>query len=199
MAQATSKSTPTKSVSRPQTAMGLKRFYEETVVPGYLSEGVYRNKFQVPRVTKVVINVGMGEAVQNAKLLDAAVDELSAITGQRPVVTRAKKSIAGFKIRQGMPIGCKVTLRGARMYEFLERMLHSVLPRLRDFRGVSNKAFDGRGNYTLGLKEQLIFPEIPFDQAAPHGMDITVVTTANEDDAAKELLRRLGMPFREAK
>ena len=187
-------STKTKAIA------GLKRYYEETVVPAYLQEGPYRNRLQVPRVRKIVINVGMGEAVQNVKVLDTAAEELAAITGQRPVITRAKKSIAGFKIRQGMPIGCKVTLRGLRMYEFLERLVHVVLPRLRDFRGVSPKAFDGRGNYTLGLKEQLMFPEMVYDQVqTPHGMDVTIVTTARDDASAKDLLRRLGMPFREAR
>ncbi len=186
--------------AKQRTTAGLKRYYEDTVVPAYLEEKRYANRLQVPRVQKVIINVGMGEAVQNVKLLDVAVEELAAVTGQRPVVTRAKKSIAGFKIRQGMPIGCKVTLRGRRMYEFLERMLHAVLPRLRDFRGVSAKAFDGRGNYTLGLKEQLIFPEITYERVQNvHGLDVTIVTTAKGDPEAKDLLHRLGMPFREAR
>lgn len=193
---------PSSSKSSPKTraVTSLKHFYEEQVVPAYLEEGTYRNRLQVPRLRKIIVNVGMGEAVQNVKLLDMATEELATITGQRPVVTRAKRSIAGFKIRQGMPIGCKVTLRGKRMYEFLERMLHAVLPRLRDFRGVSPKAFDGRGNYTLGLKEQLIFPEIKYDQVQMvHGMDVTIVTTAKDDAAAKDLLRRMGMPFREGR
>ncbi|MEW6323999.1 MAG: 50S ribosomal protein L5 [Nitrospirota bacterium] len=186
--------------AKERTVAGLKRYYEETVVPAYLEEKRYANRFQVPRVQKIIINVGMGEAIQNVKLLDTAVEELAAITGQRPVITRAKRSIAGFKIRQGMPIGCKVTLRGDRMYEFLGRMLHAVLPRLRDFRGVSAKAFDGRGNYTLGLKEQLIFPEVTYERVQNvHGMDVTIVTTANADIEAKDLLQRLGMPFREGR
>ena len=190
----------TKTAGKQRGVSNLKAFYDETIVPAYLQEGNYSNRFQVPRLTKVIVNVGMGEAVQNVKLLDIAAEELTAITGQRPVITRAKKSIAGFKIRQGMPIGCKVTLRGKRMYEFMERLLHAVLPRLRDFRGVSGKAFDGRGNYTLGLKEQLIFPEIKYDQVQTvHGMDITVVTTAADDAAAKDLLLRMGMPFREGR
>jgi large subunit ribosomal protein L5 len=199
MAQAATK-TATKAVSKQRGVSSLKAFYEETLVPAYLEEGQYVNRLQVPRLKKVIVNIGMGEAVQNLKVLDTAAEELSAITGQRPVITRAKKSIAGFKIRQGMPIGCKVTLRGKRMYEFIERLLHAVLPRLRDFRGVSIKAFDGRGNYTLGLKEQLIFPEIKYDSVqVVHGMDVTIVTTAADNAAAKELLKRLGMPFREAR
>jgi large subunit ribosomal protein L5 len=199
MAQAATK-TATKTSSKQRGVSSLKAFYEETLVPAYLEEGQYVNRLQVPRLKKVIVNVGMGEAVQNVKLLDTAAEELATITGQRPVITRAKKSIAGFKIRQGMPIGCKVTLRGKRMYEFVERLLHAVLPRLRDFRGVSIKAFDGRGNYTLGLKEQLIFPEIKYDSVqVVHGMDVTIVTTAVDNAAAKELLKRLGMPFREAR
>lgn len=190
----------TKTASKQRGVSSLKAFYEETLVPAYLEEGQYVNRLQVPRLKKVVVNIGVGEAVQNVKLLDTAAEELATITGQRPVITRAKKSIAGFKIRQGMPIGCKVTLRGKRMYEFVERLLHAVLPRLRDFRGVSIKAFDGRGNYTLGLKEQLIFPEIKYDSVqVVHGMDVTIVTTATDNATAKELLRRLGMPFREAR
>ena len=152
---------------------------------------------QVPRLDRVVLNVGMGEAVQNAKLLESAVSELSVITGQKPVVTKAKKAIAGFKLREGMAIGAKVTLRGNYMYEFLDRLMNIALPRIRDFRGVSPKAFDGRGNYTLGLKEQLTFPEIKYDDVASiHGMDITIVTSANRNDEAKALLAHLGMPFR---
>jgi large subunit ribosomal protein L5 len=179
---------------------GLKSRYEETIVPGLMEGGRYVNRLQVPRLKKIVLNVGMGEAVQNVKLLDVAVEELAVITGQRPVVTRAKRSIAGFKIREGMPIGCRVTLRGDRMYEFLDRLLHAVLPRIRDFRGVSFKAFDGRGNYTLGLKEQLIFPEIEYDSVQTvHGMDVTIVTTAGADAVARELLQRMGMPFRESR
>ena len=152
---------------------------------------------QVPKVEKVVINMGVGEAVQNPKVLDGAVEDLTLISGQKPVVTRAKKSIAGFKLREGMPIGCKVTLRGDRMYDFLDKLINIALPRVRDFRGVSPKSFDGRGNYTLGLKEQLIFPEIDYDKVDKvRGMDVVIVTTAETDEEARELLQALGMPFR---
>jgi len=152
---------------------------------------------QVPRLECIVLNVGMGEATQNVKLLESAVKELATITGQHPVVTRARKAIANFKLRKGLPIGAKVTLRGKRMYEFLDRLVTAALPRIRDFKGVSPKSFDGRGNYTLGLKEQLIFPEIKYDTVeAIHGMDITIVTTANTNDEGKALLKNLGMPFR---
>ena len=162
-----------------------------------IKEFSYRNQMQVPRLDRVVVNVGMGEAIQNAKLLESAVTELTLIAGQKPVVTKAKKAIAGFKLRQGMPIGAKVTLRGNYMYEFLDRLMNIGLPRIRDFRGVSPKAFDGRGNYTLGLKEQLTFPEIKYDDVASiHGMDITIVTSAKRNDEAKALLSHLGMPFR---
>jgi large subunit ribosomal protein L5 len=151
---------------------------------------------QVPKVEKIVINMGLGDTIGNAKLLDAAVEELKLISGQKPVVTRAKKSIAGFKVRQNMPIGAKVTLRGERMYFFLDKLMNVALPRVRDFRGVSNKAFDGRGNYTLGLKEQLIFPEIEYDKVNKiRGMDVVIVTTAHSDEEARELLKQLGMPF----
>ena len=175
----------------------LRDLYRNEVVPRMMKEFSYANPMQVPRVERVVLNVGMGEAIQDVKLLDSAVAELALITGQKPVVTRAKKAIAGFKVRQGMPIGAKVTLRGSRMYEFLDRLLNIGLPRIRDFRGVSPKAFDGRGNYTFGLKEQLTFPEIKYDDvAAIHGMDITIVTSAQRNDEAKSLLTHLGMPFR---
>ena len=175
----------------------LREYYQSEVVPRMMKEYSYKNHMQVPRVERVVINVGMGEAVQNIKLLESAVAELALITGQKPVMTRAKKAIAGFKLRQGIPIGAKVTLRGARMYEFLDRLVSVGLPRIRDFRGVSPKAFDGRGNYTLGLKEQLTFPEIKYDDVASiHGMDITIVTSAKRNDEAKSLLTHLGMPFR---
>ena len=175
----------------------LRDLYRNEVVPRMMKEFSYANPMQVPRVERVVLNVGMGEAIQDVKLLDSAVAELALITGQKPVVTRAKKAIAGFKLRQGMPIGAKVTLRGSRMYEFLDRLLNVGLPRIRDFRGVSPKAFDGRGNYTFGLKEQLTFPEIKYDDvAAIHGMDITIVTSAQRNDEAKSLLTHLGMPFR---
>jgi large subunit ribosomal protein L5 len=175
----------------------LKEAYRQRVMPALMKEFGYRNPMQVPKVERVVLNVGMGEAIQNVKLLESAAAELGIIAGQRAVVTRAKKAIAGFKLRQGMPIGAKVTLRGDRMYEFLDRLMSLALPRIRDFRGVSPKAFDGRGNYTLGLKEQLIFPEIKYDDVASiHGMDVTIVTTAKTNDEGKALLRHLGMPFR---
>ncbi|RMH04399.1 MAG: 50S ribosomal protein L5 [Nitrospirae bacterium] len=175
----------------------LKVKYQQDVIPRMMKEFSYRNPMQVPKLERIVLNVGMGEAVQNVKLLESAVKELSVITGQKPVITRAKKAIAGFKIRQGMPLGAKVTLRGNRMYEFLDRLMSIALPRIRDFRGVSPKSFDGRGNYTLGLKEQLTFPEIKYDDVASiHGMDITIVTTAKRNEEAKALLAYLGMPFR---
>ncbi|MFS8512152.1 MAG: 50S ribosomal protein L5 [Planifilum fulgidum] len=157
----------------------------------------YRSPMQVPRLEKVVINMGVGEAVQNPKVLDGAMQDLALITGQKPAVTRAKKSIAGFKLRAGMPIGCKVTLRGDRMYHFLDKLINIALPRVRDFRGVSPKSFDGRGNYSLGLKEQLIFPEIDYDKVDKvRGMDVIIVTTAETDEEARELLQAFGMPFR---
>lgn len=175
----------------------IKALYQEKVIPAMMKEFGYKNPMQVPRVERIVLNVGMGEAVQNVKLLESAAAELEQITGQKAVLTRAKKAIAGFKLREGIPIGTKVTLRGARMLEFLDRLVSVALPRIRDFRGVSPKAFDGRGNYTLGLKEQLTFPEIKYDDVASiHGMDITFVTTARRNDEAKSLLAHLGMPFR---
>ncbi len=159
----------------------------------------YKNLMQAPRLEKVVINMGVGEAKDNPKALDAAVKDMTLIAGQRPVITKARKSVASFKIREGMSIGCKVTLRGERMYEFLDKLVSVALPRVRDFRGVSLKAFDGRGNYSLGLREQLIFPEINYDQVdKTRGMDIIIVTTANSDEEARELLREMGMPFRTA-
>lgn len=175
----------------------LKTFYHDEVIPRMMKEFSYKNPMQVPRLKQVVLNVGMGEAIQNVKLLESAVAELALITGQKPVMTRAKKAIAGFKLRQGIPIGAKVTLRKDRMYEFFDRLVSVALPRIRDFRGVSPKSFDGRGNYTLGLKEQLTFPEIKYDDVASiHGMDITMVTSAKRNDEAKSLLTHLGMPFR---
>jgi len=174
----------------------LKEKYSKEVVPALMSKFNYKSIMQVPKIEKIVINMGVGDAVQNPKALDSAVEELTLIAGQRPVVTRAKKSIAGFRLRQGMPIGAKVTLRGERMYEFLDKLISVSLPRVRDFRGVSKKAFDGRGNYTLGIKEQLIFPEIDYDKVNKvRGMDIVIVTTANTDEEARELLTLLGMPF----
>jgi len=174
----------------------LKLKYEQEVVPALQKQFNYKNVMMIPRLEKIVVNVGLGEAVQNPKALDAAVGDIAAITAQRPVVTRAKKSIASFKIRAGMPIGCKVTLRGERMWDFLDKLVNVALPRVRDFRGVSPKAFDGRGNYALGLKEQLIFPEIDYDKVDKiRGMDVIIVTTAKTDEEAKALLAGLGMPF----
>ncbi|WP_010290401.1 50S ribosomal protein L5 [Kurthia massiliensis] len=174
----------------------LKEKYVNEVSSALMSKFEYTSTMQVPKVEKIVINMGVGDAVQNSKVLDAAVEELTLITGQKPVVTKAKKSIAGFRLREGMPIGAKVTLRGDRMYDFLDKLISISLPRVRDFRGVSKKAFDGRGNYTLGVKEQLIFPEIDFDKVSKvRGMDIVIVTTANSDEEARELLTQFGMPF----
>ena len=175
----------------------LKERYRKTAVPALMKEFNYKNPMQAPKLVKVVLNVGMGEAITNAKALDAAVDELGRLTGQRPVVTRAKKSIATFKLREGMPIGCSVTLRCERMYEFLDRFINAALPRIRDFKGVPAKSFDGRGNYSIGIKEQVIFPEIEFDKVeSVHGMDIAIVTTAKTDEEGRALLTHLGMPFR---
>ncbi len=174
----------------------LKQTYQEKIVPSMMEKFEYKSVMQVPKVEKIIINMGVGDAVQNSKLLDNAVEELTLIAGQKPVITRAKKSIAGFRLREGMPIGAKVTLRGERMYEFLQKLIRVALPRVRDFRGISNKAFDGRGNYTLGVKEQLIFPEIDYDKVNKvRGMDIAIVTTSNTDEEARELLTQLGMPF----
>jgi large subunit ribosomal protein L5 len=175
----------------------LRDTYRDKAVPALMKEFGYKNMMQVPKLERIVLNVGMSEAIQNVKLLESAAGELGMITGQRAVITKAKKAIAGFKLREGMPIGAKVTLRNRRMYEFFDRLVSLALPRIRDFRGVSPKAFDGRGNYTLGLKEQLIFPEIQYDEVASiHGMDITIVTTARTNDEGKALLKSLGMPFR---
>ena len=176
--------------------MSLKKRYRETIQPKLKKDLSLNNVHEVPKVLKVTVNRGLGEAAQNAKSLEASVNELAQITGQKVVVTRAKKAIAGFKIRQGMPIGCAVTLRGDRMYAFLERLINLALPRIRDFRGVSPKSFDGRGNYTLGVREQIIFPEISFDKIeAIRGMDITIVTSARSDEEGRALLREMGMPF----
>ena len=175
----------------------LKIYYDKVVKPNLTKQFGFTNPHQVPRIVKVVLNVGMGEASKTPKLLDAVVQELAQITGQKPVVTRAKKSIANFGLRAGVPVGASVTLRGARMYEFLDRFITISVPRVRDFRGMANKSFDGRGNYTTGIKEQLIFPEIDYDKVEKiHGMDITVVTNAGRDDLAMALLRELGWPFR---
>ena len=176
----------------------LKEYYKNVITPVLQKKFNYKSVMQTPRLEKVVINIGLGEAIQNPKAIDAAIDDLMAITGQRPVVTRAKKSIAAFKVRTGMPIGVKVTLRGDRMYDFVDKLVNFALPRVRDFHGVSGKSFDGRGNYTLGLKEQLIFPEINYDKIDKiRGMDVVFVTTAKTDEEAKELLRGFGMPFRD--
>lgn len=175
----------------------LKQRYQEKVIPAMMDKFGYRNVMEVPRLEKVVINVGLGEAIQNPKAIDAAIEDIRTITGQQPVVTRAKKSVAAFKVRQGMRIGVKVTLRGDRMYDFVERLISVALPRVRDFRGISPWSFDGRGNYTLGLKEQLIFPEINYDKIDKvRGMEITLVTTAENDEEAREMLRLMGMPFK---
>lgn len=177
----------------------MQEFYKNEVVSALMNKFEYKSVMQVPKLDKIVINMGLGEAVANAKVLDAAVEDLQLISGQKPVVTKAKKSIAGFKIREGMPIGAKVTLRGDRMYHFLDKLFNVALPRVRDFRGISPKAFDGRGNYTLGLKEQLIFPEVEYDKIDKvRGMDIVFVTTANTDEEAREFLRLMGAPFRQA-
>jgi large subunit ribosomal protein L5 len=174
----------------------LREMYKTDVMPVLTKQFGYHNVMAVPRLVKININMGLGEAITNAKLLDVAAEELAAITGQRPVVTKAKKSIAAFKLRQGMPIGVMVTLRGDRMFEFLDRLVNIALPRVRDFRGVPTRSFDGRGNYTLGLRDQLIFPEIEYGKAdKTRGMNITIVTTARTDDESYELLKALGMPF----
>lgn len=174
----------------------LKQKYQDEVLTSLTNKFNYKSVMQVPTVEKIVINMGVGDAVQNSKALDSAVEELSLISGQKPMITRAKKSIAGFRLREGMPIGAKVTLRGERMYDFLQKLIAVSLPRVRDFRGISKKAFDGRGNYTLGVKEQLIFPEINYDNVNKvRGMDIVIVTTSNTDEEARELLAQLGMPF----
>src|SRR5215468_274557 len=176
---------------------GLKERYRQEVVPSLRKEFSYGNPMQVPTLNKVVVNIGMGEVIQNSKAMDAAVADLTAITGQRPVITRAKKSVAAFKLREGMAIGCMVTLRGDRMYYFLDRLMNVALPRVRDFRGVSPKSFDGRGNYTLGLKDQLIFPEIDYNKVEKvMGMNICITTTAKTDAEGLALLKHLGMPFR---
>jgi len=181
----------------PRVPARLRERYRTEILPSLIKQFNYTNRMQVPEVKKVVINMGLGEAVGNVKVIDAAVEELATISGQKPVVTRAKKSEAAFKLRAGMPIGCKVTLRGERMYEFLDRLLSVALPRIRDFRGVPTKSFDGRGNYSLGIREQLIFPEIRYDKVdMTRGMDICVETSARTDEEARALLERLGFPFR---
>jgi large subunit ribosomal protein L5 len=175
----------------------LQAYYETTIRARLVKQFGLKNPNQTPRLTKIVLNVGMGDASKNPKQFEAALEELAAISGQRPVTTRAKKAIANFGLREGMPVGCSVTLRGARMYEFLDRFITLVVPRIRDFRGLPNRSFDGRGNYTFGIKEQMIFPEVDFDKVEKvHGMDITIVTTAGRDDLAMALLREFGWPFR---
>ncbi len=176
----------------------LKEKYKNEIAPAIAKEFDIKNPMAIPRVEKIVVNMGIGEAISNAKVLDTAVEELRSITGQKPVITKAKKSIASFKLRQGMNIGTMVTLRGDRMYEFLDRLISVALPRVRDFRGISGKAFDGRGNYTLGIREQLIFPEIDFNKVEKtRGMNISIVTTAKNDEQSRALLKALGMPFRQ--
>jgi large subunit ribosomal protein L5 len=177
----------------------LREHYQTTVVPALQREFQYKNPMQVPRLHKIVVNVGLGEAVQNPKALDNTVRDIAQITGQKPIVTRAKKSIAAFRLRAGMPVGVTVTLRGERMWEFLDRLMNAALPRLRDFRGVSTRSFDGRGNYSLGLREQLIFPEIDYDKIDKiRGLEVTIVTSARTDEEARRLLELLGMPFARA-
>jgi len=177
----------------------LKQFYREQVVPSLMTEFKYSNIMQVPRVVKVVVNVGVGEAIDNAKALDGAVEDVTKITGQKPIITKAKKSIATFKLREGKAIGVKVTLRNERMWAMLDRLINAALPRTRDFRGINGDAFDGRGNYTLGLREQLIFPEIEYDKIDKvRGMEISIVTTAKSDEEGRRLLKLLGMPFRDS-
>lgn len=175
----------------------LQDKYQNEVIPAMMKEFNYKSVMEVPAIEKVVVNIGVGDAIQNSKLLDEAVEELAAITGQQPVITKAKKSIANFKLREGMPIGCKVTLRRQKMYEFLDKLFNISLPRVRDFRGVSDTCFDGRGNYTLGIKEQIIFPEIDFDKVnRSRGMDVVIVTSAKTNEEAKALLTKMGMPFK---
>jgi len=176
----------------------LKDYYSKTVVPALIKEFKYKNPMQVPKMEKIVINMGLGEAVQNVKIIDGAVQELAAITGQKPIINKAKKSIATFKLRQGMPIGCSVTLRKNNMYEFFDRLVNAALPKVRDFRGISPNAFDGRGNFSIGLQEQIIFPEIEYDKVEKvKGMNITIVTTAKTDAEARLLLKLMGVPFKQ--
>lgn len=175
----------------------LKEYYAKEIMPALKAEYGYSNVHQIPKIVKVVLNMGLGEAVADVKIIDKAVEELTAITGQKPIVRKARKSIASFKLREGMPVGCAVTLRGSMMYEFLDRLINAVLPRVRDFRGISAKGFDGRGNYTMGLTDQTVFPEIDFDAVDKlRGMNITIVTTAVSDDESRSLLAAFGMPFR---
>ncbi|HNQ64992.1 MAG TPA: 50S ribosomal protein L5 [Smithella sp.] len=176
----------------------LKEYYSKTVAPALVQEFKYKNPMQVPKMEKIVINMGLGEAIQNVKIIDGAVQELAAITGQKPIVNKAKKSIATFKLRQGMPVGCSVTLRKKIMYEFFDRLVNAALPKVRDFRGISPHAFDGRGNFSIGLQEQIIFPEIDYDKIEKNkGMNITIVTTAKTDEEARFLLKMMGVPFKQ--
>jgi large subunit ribosomal protein L5 len=189
----------TKRVYSKPTYTGLRQRYHDEVVPALQREFSYANPNQIPRVDKVVVNIGLGEAIQNAKAIDAAVGDLATITGQKPIVTRAKRSIAQFRVRTGMPIGAKVTLRGQRMYDFLERTLNLALPRIRDFRGIPTRSFDGRGNFSLGLREQLVYPEIDYDKIDRlRGLEVSIVTTARTDEEGRKLLQLLGMPFQSA-
>jgi len=176
----------------------LKEYYSKTVAPALVKEFKYKNPMQVPKMEKIVINMGLGEAIQNVKIIDGAVQELAAITGQKPIVNKAKKSIATFKLRQGMPVGCSVTLRKKIMYEFFDRLVNAALPKVRDFRGITPHAFDGRGNFSIGLQEQIIFPEIDYDKIEKNkGMNITIVTTAKTDEEARFLLKMMGVPFKQ--
>ena len=185
------------TMTAPAEKPRMQQLYTSTVVPGLVREFRYRNAMQVPKLEKVVVNIGLGEAIQNGRAIDAASADVRTITGQQPIIIRARKSVAAFKLRAGMPIGIKVTLRGRRMYEFLDKLLNVALPRIHDFRGIDPKAFDGHGNYTLGLREQLVFPEIDFDRIDKlRGMEVCIVTSAKTDDEARSLLAQLGMPFR---
>jgi len=196
-AETPSKAPAEKKAKEPIPTPRLRKRYLDVAVPALMKEFQYKNPMQAPKIVKVVVNVGLGEAITNAKALDHAAEELGKMTGQRPVITRAKKSIATFKVREKMPIGCMVTLRRERMYEFLDRFINAALPRIRDFKGVSSKSFDGRGNYSVGIKEQVIFPEIEFDKVElVHGLDIVIVTTAKTDEEGRALLGHLGMPYR---
>ena len=187
------------AVATPLEKPRLAQRYQREIVPALVKEFRYGNAMQVPRLEKVVVNIGMGEAIQNGRAIDAASADVRTITGQQPIVIRARRSVAAFKLRQGMPIGIKVTLRGRRMYDFLDKLINVALPRIRDFRGVDTRAFDGRGNYTLGLKEQLVFPEIDYDRIDKlRGLEVCIVTTARTDDEGRALLTHLGMPFRKA-
>ncbi len=189
---------PSAAYSKP-VYIGLRQRYHDEIVPALQREFSYANPMQIPRVEKVIVNIGLGEAIQNAKAIDAAVGDLATITGQKPIVTRAKRSIAQFRVRTGMPIGAKVTLRGQRMYDFLERTLNLALPRIRDFRGIPTRSFDGRGNFSLGLREQLVYPEIDYDKIDRlRGLEVSIVTTARTDEEGRKLLQLLGMPFQSA-